>query len=400
MNLITRCPVCNSSKIVDFYQVKQIPVQSVVLLHTREAALNFPKGDLVLAYCKDCAFVFNRAYQPELVDYRLENESTQRYSTTFNAFEKKLAEDLIQKFDLTGKTILEIGCGQGEFLEILCTGRQNLGIGFDPAFNPETYRYTGSKYQIIPDYYSKKYRDLPADFFCCKMTLEHIHQPLPLLDTIQHTIQNTGHPAQIFFQIPESGRIFSETAFWDLYYEHCSYFTQVSLRTLFERETVEIIDVWTDYEDQYLMIAAQAPVRRERETKPALETNMVINLIEDFQQRIIGIMAQWKKFFKENAGKTIVIWGAGSKCVAFCTTLGLNHEIACAVDINPHKTNTFLPGSGHKVIHPKQLAEINPQIVIMMNPIYTEEIKRICTQYSLNPEFIKITDQNYELSDL
>lgn len=399
MNQLTTCPVCSCQDIVDFYQKKHIPVQSVVLLHSRDDALNFPKGDLLLSYCKNCLFVFNRAYQPDLVDYRLENESTQRYSGTFNSFEKRLAEDLIQKYSLQGKSIIEIGCGQGEFLELLCSGGKNQCLGFDPAYDPKQRQKINDQIEIIPDYYSRKYQNISADFFCCKMTLEHIHQPVPLLQTIHKTIATTQHPAKIFFQIPDTSRIFSEYAFWDLYYEHCSYYSPGSLSTLFLNQSFEILEVWKDYGDQYLMISAQAPASHHQQPING-ESQSFLHSIEKFQHNITQSLTNWKQFFDNHKTKKIVIWGAGSKCVSFCTTLELSNEISCAVDINPQKAYTFLPGSGHPVITPDHLREVNPHIVIMMNPIYEVEIRNTCTQMGLYPQFIKITDINHEMPNL
>ena len=47
------------------------------------------------------------------------------------------------------------------------------------------------------------------------------------------------------------------------------------------------------------------------------------------------------------------------------------------IDINPHKQGRYVPGTGQKVISPRELAAIRPQIVIAMNPLYTVEIERM-----------------------
>ena len=41
--------------------------------------------------------------------------------------------DLIRRYDLRGKEVIEIGCGKGEFLSLLCEVGDNRGVGFDPA---------------------------------------------------------------------------------------------------------------------------------------------------------------------------------------------------------------------------------------------------------------------------
>ena len=125
------CPNCGATQQVPFYEVLQVPVHSVQLLKSREQALTFTKGDIQLAVCEQCGFITNRAYDPQLQDYSLEYEATQGYSPTFNAFHQRLAESLIERYDLRHKRIIEIGCGQGEFLLLLCALGENNGIGFD-----------------------------------------------------------------------------------------------------------------------------------------------------------------------------------------------------------------------------------------------------------------------------
>ncbi len=75
------------------------------------------------------------------------------------------------------------------------------------------------------------------------------------------------------------------------------------------------------------------------------------------------------------AGARVAIWGAGSKGVAFLTTLGLTDEVAYAIDINPHKQGMFMPGTGHPVVGPDSLHQSPPDVVIVMNPVYLDEIR-------------------------
>ena len=88
------CTNCGAHGMEVFYEVEGIPVHSVQLLKTRQEALDYPKGDIALAFCRGCGFVANVAFDPKLHDYSHEYESTQHYSGTFNAFHKQLADGL------------------------------------------------------------------------------------------------------------------------------------------------------------------------------------------------------------------------------------------------------------------------------------------------------------------
>ena len=90
--------------------------------------------------------------------------------------------------------------------------------------------------------------------------------------------------------------------------------------------------------------------------------------------------------------KTVVIWGSGSKGVSFLTTLGLDDGIAGAVDINPHRQGYFMPGTGHRIFGPDDLVELKPDVVIVMNPIYREEIAADLRKRGLTPEILAVDD--------
>jgi hypothetical protein len=47
-----------------FFELEGLASGSSVVLETREAALAFPRGDLVLAFCPRCGFIANLASVP------------------------------------------------------------------------------------------------------------------------------------------------------------------------------------------------------------------------------------------------------------------------------------------------------------------------------------------------
>ena len=148
-----QCPSCAAAEMEIFYTLENVPVHSVVLLKSKQDALNFPRGDIALGYCEHCDFVSNLLFDPAMQDYSHEYESTQAYSTTFVRFNSKLAEKLVDRYQMYGKRIIDIGCGQGEFLSMLCENGENTGIGFDPAYDPQRQLVPlRNGVEIIPDY--------------------------------------------------------------------------------------------------------------------------------------------------------------------------------------------------------------------------------------------------------
>lgn len=387
------CPACGATSMKIFYSLENIPVHSVRLLWSREEALQFPTGKMDLAHCTVCGFICNLSYDPALQDYSAEYESTQAYSPTFNSFAYRLASQLVDRYDLHGKEIIEIGCGQGEFISLLSELGGNRGTGFDPAYTPERSAVKpGSQVEIIADEYSERYTDRKADFICCKMTLEHIRDVAEFIGTVRRAISNHNETA-VFFQVPNVDRVLKEIAFWDIYYEHCSYFSLGSMSRLFRGQGFEVRDLWLDYGDQYLMIDARPA---DKPTPPGLpqenDLETVDTLVSDFTHWIPLELERWRQTVRGavEQGEKVVLWGSGSKGVAFLTTLGLCEEIEYTVDINPNKHNTYMARTGQQVVSPVFLETYRPDLVILMNPLYRQEVTSDLNRRGLQPRIISV----------
>jgi hypothetical protein len=198
----------------------------------------------------------------------------------------------------------------------------------------------------------------------------------------------------VFFQIPDIDRILDDRGFWDIYYEHCSYYSAGSLARLFRHAGYHVINVWRDYGDQYLMIEARPAISADaplpiEETVAALEERVMA-----FSRSVDGDRAAWQMLVREafERGRKPVIWGGGSKAVTFLQAIGVRDEIAYVVDINPNKSGTFLPGNGQEVVPPAFLTGYRPDLVILMNPIYREEVGTTLRGLGLSPELVAIDE--------
>ena len=143
---LTACPACGRPSMRRFYDVRNVPVHSVLLMDTPEEAIGYPRGDIALGFCEGCGFIANLAFDPGMHEYSAKYEETQGFSSTFSAFHRGLASRLIEKHGLHGKDIIEIGCGKGEFLTMLCEMGNNRGVGFDPAYIPRTEYESGKRH--------------------------------------------------------------------------------------------------------------------------------------------------------------------------------------------------------------------------------------------------------------
>lgn len=387
------CHNCGATNLRIFYKVRDIPVHSCLMSATKREAINIPVGDLVLGFCEQCGFITNTVYDAFLQNYSPGYEDQQSYSGTFNAFARTLASQLVNKYNLKHKNILEIGCSNGDFLVLMCQLGNNRGVGIDPTCVEERLPEDMAKQiRFIRDFYSERYAHVTGDMVICRHTLEHIQYTQEFVRMIRRSIGNKLDTV-VFFEVPDTRRVLRELAFWDIYYEHCSYFTGDSLARLFRSSGFEIINLSLDFNDQYLLIEAKPAIRPSQKGSP-LETGLqqTAQDVDYFFNQIARKLAKWRAYINLLCmqGKRTVIWGSGSKCVAFLTTLGVGSEIGAIVDINPHRHGKFMPGPGLQVQSPEFLKEYQPDEVIVMNPVYQNEIKQMLHEMNLNPKVITV----------
>jgi SAM-dependent methyltransferase len=372
------CPACGQTTLTVFFEEHQVPTNSCLLLDDRSESANFPRGELSIAFCDTCGFITNTAFVPGQAEYSQRYEETQGFSDRFMAFAADLARRWVAEFDLQHRTVLEIGCGKGEFLIEMARAGAGHCIGIDPGVHPERIDDpAASDIEWIQDFYGERYRDLDADVVICRHTLEHIPAVADFMTMIRQAIGDRPDTV-VLFELPDVQRVLDEVAFWDIYYEHCSYFSLGSLARLFRRTGFEVVDLSLEYDGQYLLIAARpssvpaagAPLEAEDDLRRLREG------VDAFRSGYDELVGTWRlriAELKERRGNA-VIWGSGSKGVSFISNLALGEELAAAVDINPHKWGKFMVGSSHEIVAPDALRDIDPELVVAMNPIYLEEI--------------------------
>lgn len=195
----------------------------------------------------------------------------------------------------------------------------------------------------------------------------------------------------VYFEVPNVSLILRDLSVWDIIYEHCSYFCPTALAKVFEKCGFVIHNLSEAYEGQFLGIEA-FPKNGAEDPEPRFSddvtwmTNAVRAFSDVYRKRISAWQENLNEF--EHLGKRVVLWGAGAKGVSFMNMLKIYDRIEYVVDINPNKQGKHVAGTGQKIISPEFLQNYLPDILIITNPIYMNEIKHQVHALGLKPQFL------------
>lgn len=386
-----RCCVCGMQDVRVFFEVEQVPVHCNLLWPSRAAALGAPKSDVRLGFCRECGHIYNLAFDPELMEYTQAYENSLHFSPRFQRYAESLAMRLIKDYALRGKDIIELGSGKGEFLTLLCELGGNRGVGFDPSYEPErSDGMTSGQVRFIQDFYSERYADYKADLLCCRHVLEHIADPIHFLTVVRRAIGSRKNTV-VFFEVPNVLSTLRDLAVWDIIYEHCSYFSPGSLARAFGTCRFVVQHLAEAFEGQFLSIEALPGTGRSgSELDLGAQLEQLAHHVALFAQEYRAKVETWQRRLDgmAEAGQQAVVWGAGSKGVTFLNTLKPRNQVRYAVDVNPHKEGMYIAGTGQRIVPPQFLRDHPPDVVIVMNPVYKDEIQEQAKSLGLDADFL------------
>lgn len=361
---VRKCPLCLSADNVVIVERSRVPVLQNVIVRTREEALHFPTGRLLICGCQNCGFVWNDAFDPSAIDYGATYNNSVQASGVYLAHQAAMADRVLAgEGDLH---YLEIGCGEGEFIDALeKTGRLKSAIGFDPAFHGN-YAF-GPHITVFRDYFDAgSSAKVPATIntVCSRHTIEHVPDPRAFVNEIARFVRE--REVRLLMETPDVSWILQRAAFEDFFYEHCSLYSPRSIQYLLAafglKCTVDLV-----YDGQYMWIEAEAA---DNPPRPEPMTDFADGVAVGLAQALDVWQGQIDRLRERGP---LAIWGAASKGVTFALLL---EGVDYAIDLNGQKQGGFLPVSAVPVVSPEKARESGVSTIVVMNPIYEAEIRR------------------------
>lgn len=380
------CPICSSPNVELFLRRIGVPVHQNIVFDSLEDARRMTRGDLKLCVCERCGFIFNQAFDPSLLSYG-DYDCNQMCSAFYQNHFKALSEYLVSKRGIHGKSLIEIGCGQGEFLRAVCDAGENEGLGFDPSYSGPN---RVGRVRFVRGLYEANQGVPPADAAVCRQVIDHVLHPGHLFGTMRSALKDSPE-ARFFIETPDIEWILKNTVFWDLFYEHLSYFSARSLAAALGLAGFKIVKVRRVLEDQYLWV--ESAKLRPKENAPPVAAHGITMLARDYARRERALIQRWAERLRElrRRGK-VAVWGAGAKGSTFLNLIDPKRKtVDCVVDLYPKKQGKFIGGAGHPIVGYQELPRRGVKTAILMNPNYRAENESLLKKAGIS---ISLIDQS------
>jgi SAM-dependent methyltransferase len=389
------CPICGSNDVEDYFDVLSIPIDAGACFPSAEEARRAPTGCICLAICRECGYIGNRAFDYSHISYGTRYDISLHHSPSFQVFLESIARRLIETYDVRNKTIVEIGCGTGHFLRLICEMGNNKGIGIDPSVPRVGTEPCGSRdVTFIRDLYDEKYHHFEGDLICSMQMFNLLPDPLGFLKMIRRNL-GTRHDTIVYLEVHNAEYQYDGPFKWNMFFEHSSMFHAASLRRAFVAAGFKVIECRPCYEgDQYLYVDAVPDPDCENREAAANEhvSSIFLEKIASFYSRYREAEAAWQSRIRdlEKAGKKVVGWGAGGRGVFFFNAMKVETFIPFVVDINPKRQHAYLPGTGQKIVPPEFLLSYKPDVIVVTHSTFVDEIRSQVREMGLQSEVISI----------
>lgn len=313
--------------------------------------------DLNLIQCKYCGLV---QIPTEPVSYYKKVIRAGGGSATMVALRNRQYSDLIKQFNLHGKKILEVGCGQGEYLRIWKNyDVRAVGIEFDAELVTKAREEGLEVYKAFAGSSETELPEAPFDAFVQFNFLEHQPHPNEMLQCIYHNLTEDG----VGLVTVPSLEYILQNGYYELIKDHIAYYSKETLNFLFQKNGFEIAGYETVNRDTHAITVRK---RRLHDVSVWQESFKVLK--DELLEHVNSYIAQ---------GKKVAVWGASHQGFTLLSSVGLGNKISYIIDSAPFKQGKYSPASHVPIVDKQHYFEEPVDTIIIMAPGYTDEIASI-----------------------
>jgi SAM-dependent methyltransferase len=301
-----------------------------------------------VAYYRDV--IRAAAVSPEMAEYR-----------------RRQFAEFVSVHGLRGRPVIEIGCGNGEYLRWLAdAGAAAHGLEHNATAVEVCRRQGLSVQQGFVESADTQLAGGPFDGFLMLSCLEH----LPDINGALAGIRANLSPSAVgLVEVPNFDMILAEKTASEFMTDHLFYFTRETLETTLRLNGFEVEDCRPSWHDYIL----SATVR----LRPPVP-------VGEFHTATAAVRRGIDAFLARFPPRSVVVWGAGHQALAALALHELADRIAYVVDSAPFKQDRLTPAT-HIPIRSPAVLKSDPLVkaVIVMGASYSDEIVRVLrSEYS------------------
>ncbi len=350
------CRLCGEPDREPFLHLPNSPANISSLLRPERFTLDRPI-DLQVWRCPACGFVqidpvFTESYYDEYI-------MTVSHSAQMRNYQQSQAADFIHRFGLRGRRVVEVGCGDGNYLEYLRAAGAEV-VGNEPS-TPFRNLALQRGLTVHPGYVHRNapVPDGPYDGFATRQVLEHVPAPHDFLLGIRRSL-SLGAPGLV--EVPSLEQAMEGHRFYDFFADHLNYFTVRTLRFALERAGFEVLETSRGMNGEFNV---------------ALVRVAVDFAFTDFDEKVTGLLRELNRWVDscQQRGEKVAVWGAGGKGLA-AMAVGRLHDIAYVIDSDPHKQGLFTPVGHFPIVPPEHLLQQPVDALVLTALAYKQEILR------------------------
>jgi len=341
--------------------------------------------------CRECWLVQVEKYvTPEgiFTDYPYFSS----YSDSWLAHAKRYVDDMMARFRLDASSqVVELGSNDGYLLQYFVQYGVSV-LGVEPASNvAEAAIAKGLSTEVA--FFGRdtagrlRDRGLRADLICGNNVLAQVPDVNDFVAGIKLLLADSG---VCTIEFPHLVRTVEGNQFDQIYHEHFSYFSLLSVERILAAHGLALFDVeelpthggslriFACHDDAERLEAPTPEVDelRQREQNLGVES---LDYYSTFSARVKKTKRDLLRFLIDanDRGAHVVGYGAPGKGNTLLNYCGIRTDLlAYTVDRNPLKQGRFLPGTHIPIHHPRRIAQTRPDFVLVLPWNLRAEIAR------------------------
>ncbi len=335
----SNCLICQSEDLEKIFKVSEIPLVPNAPLEPSDFESEI-LVDLDIVQCQSCSLVYNRAFDPTMV----EKIYTENYSSGIPSSPKILEkykfiiEDAIGTENLEKQNIIEIGASDFTFSELLLQKGANQVIAFEPS---NLFKTENPRIYHIDSFFNAN--EIPINtneigLIVIRHVVEHLPDPL---STLREISEFAPVGMKFYVEVPNVDDILLKNRFYDFFYEHVSYFSPGLLSGLMLGLGFETLKIEHLVQGQHFGLlcekarSGQFNLKFSEFSKNLFSISDFIDYTQSFIEKLEDIIQSYER---------VAIYGAGNHGLGVASLLNVDRDqIECFLDLNEMKEGKFSP---------------------------------------------------------